>query len=88
MFNISSVSSQEDSVTIYDHRQILDQVVDHPEDLSCGSPSFVLRQSVQPLQDSFQSNAILSENISDRFDCDAIGKVTRSREWTHLTVPA
>jgi len=79
MFNIWSVSRRDHLVTIHDHRQILDQAADHPEDLSYGSPSFILRQPVQPLQDSLHSNALLSENVPDRFDCDTISKVTRER---------
>ena len=63
--------------TVHDHRQILDEAVDNPEDLSCGSPNFVLRQSAQPLQNTLHSNALLSENVPDRFDCDAINDVTR-----------
>lgn len=87
MFNIWSVSRRDHLVTIHDPCQILDQAADHPEDLSYGDPSFIMRQSVHPLQNSLHSNGLPSENIPDRFDCDAISKVTRERERTHLTVP-
>lgn len=63
--------------TVHDQREILDEAVDNPEGLSCGSPSFVLRQSAQPLQNTLHSNALLSKNVPDRFDCDVINNVTR-----------
>jgi len=73
-------------LTVHDRAHILDETVDDLEDLSCGCPSLILRESVQPLQDRF--DVLLSENPLHKFDYVAVSKATRQREKTHLIVPA
>ena len=67
--------SREDLLTVHDLRHILHEAVDDLENLSCGSPSLVLRETVQSLQDRL--DVLLPENFLYRFDCYAISKVTR-----------
>ena len=43
--------------------------------LGCGSTSFVVRESVQPLQDRL--DIFLSENFLHKFDCHALSQATR-----------
>ena len=73
-------------LTIDDHAHILDEAVEDLECLSCGSSSFVLRESVQPLQDRL--NALLLEKVLYRFDCVLLSNITLRRERTHSTVAA
>ena len=71
-------------LTVHDHTHILDETVDDSECLSCGSSSFVLRESVKPLEDRL--NILLPENLRYKFDCVVLSKITRLRERTHLIV--
>ena len=73
-------------LTIHDHAHILDETVNDLKCLTCGSPSLILRESVQPLQDGL--DVILSESFLHKFDCAALSKVRHQRERTHLIVPA
>jgi hypothetical protein len=65
-------------LTVHDHPHTLDKTVDNLERLKCSCPSFVMRQSVQPLQDSL--DILLSEIFLYKFDCVGLGKVIRQRE--------
>jgi hypothetical protein len=73
-------------LTVHDHTHILDEAVDDLERLSRGSSSLVLRESVQPLQDSL--NVLPTEASLYKFDCVALSKVTGQQGRTHLVVPA
>jgi hypothetical protein len=70
-------------LTVYGHPHIPEETVDDLESLSCGSPSLVLGEPVESLQDRL--DVILS--ILEEFDYVALSKATRQREWTHSTVP-
>ena len=48
-------------LTVYDYAHILDEAVDNLECLSCSSPSFFFRESVQPQQDRL--DLLLPEKI-------------------------
>ena len=73
-------------LTVHELLHILDETVDDPESLSRGSPSLVLRESVQPLQDRL--NVLVPEKILHKFDCNVLSKVVRQRKNTHLTAAA
>ena len=68
-------------LTIDDHTHILDEAMEDLECLSRGSSSFVLRESVQPLQDRL--DALLLEKVLYRVDCLLLSKITLWRERTH-----
>jgi hypothetical protein len=72
-------------LTGHDHPHILDETVDDLESLRCGSPSLVLRESVDSLQDHL--DVLLS--FLEEFDCIALSKATRpsQQEQTHSIVP-
>jgi hypothetical protein len=74
-------------LTGHDHPHILDETVDDLESLRCGSPSLVLRESVDSLQDRL--DVLLS--FLEEFDCQciALSKATRpsQQEQTHSIVP-
>ncbi len=72
-------------LTIHDHAHILDETVNYVECLTCGSPSLVLRESVQPLQDGL--DIILSEGFLHKFDCAALSKVKTSARKDPLDRP-
>jgi hypothetical protein len=78
----SRLQAESNLLTVHDHARILDETVDDLESLSCGSPSLVLRESVQPLQDRL--DILLSEKFLYKFDCVMLSKIARQREWTHL----
>ena len=61
-------------LTIHGHPHALDETMDDGKGLGCGSPSFVVRESVQSLQDRL--DVFLSENFLHKFDCDALSQVT------------
>jgi hypothetical protein len=71
-------------LTGHDHPHILDETVDDLESLRCGSPSLVLRESVNSLQDRF--DVLLS--FLEEFDCIVLSKAKRpsQREQTHSIV--
>ena len=73
-------------VTVYDTPYILDEAVNNLKGLSGRTPSFVLSESVQPLQDRF--DVLLSENMLYKLDCAALSKETGQRKRTHWIVPA
>jgi hypothetical protein len=54
------------------------------ENLSCGSPNLILRESVQPLQDRVD---VLCENL-DKVDCDVLNKIIRWQEADSLDRPS
>ena len=68
-------------LTVHGHPHILDETVDDLKCLSCGSPSLVLREPVEPLQNSL--NVLLS--FLEEFDCITLSKATHlsRRERTH-----
>jgi len=70
-------------LTVHFHPHIPKETVNDLESLSCGSPSLVLRESVESLQDRL--DVILS--ILEEFDYIALSKATRQREQTHSTMP-
>jgi len=61
-------------LTTHDHPRTLDEAVDNLKNLSCCSPSLVLRESVEPLKDHF--DVILSESFLYEFDYVVLSKVT------------
>jgi hypothetical protein len=69
-------------LTVHCHPHIPEETVDDLESLSCSSPSLVLRESVESLQDRL--DVILS--ILEEFDYVVLSKATRQREQTHSTV--
>jgi hypothetical protein len=73
-------------LTVHDLCHGLDKVVDDLESLSSSSPSLVLRETVQPLQDCLE--VLLSDSLLYKFDYDALNKAARQQERTHLIVPA
>ena len=88
VFNKRRITSTVRLLTIDDHAHILDEAVEDLECLSCGSSSFVLRESVQPLRESVQPlqdrlYALLLEKVLYRFDCVLLSKITLRRERTH-----
>jgi hypothetical protein len=62
-------------LTIHDHPHALDETMNDGKGLGCGRPSFVMRESVQSLQDCL--DIFLSENFLHKFDCDVLSRVTR-----------
>jgi hypothetical protein len=62
--------------------------VDDLESLIYGSPSLVVGESVQPLQDRIRVDVLLSKKFLYKFDCVVLSNVTRQREWTYLIDPA
>ena len=60
--------------------------MDDFKSLSRGSPSLVLRESVQPLEDRL--DVLLSEKFLHKLYCAEFKKVSRQQERTHLAVPA
>ena len=56
------------------------------QSLSCGSPSFVLSQSVKPLQGRL--DFLLSKNLLHKFDYIVLSEEIYQREQTYLIVPA
>jgi len=62
-------------LTIHGHPHALDETMNDSKRLGCGGPSFVVCESVQPLQDRL--DIFLSENLLHKFDCDALSQVTR-----------
>ena len=63
-------------LTIHGHPRALDETMNDGKGLGCGSPSFVVGESVQSLQNRL--GIFLSENLLYKFDCDALSRVTRS----------
>jgi len=59
-------------LTIHEPPHILDQSVNNSECLSCGSPSLVLRESVEPLQHCL--DVLLLEKPLYKLDCAALSK--------------
>lgn len=86
VFNKRRITSTVRLLTIDDHAHILDKAMEDPECLSCSSSSFVLRESVQPLQDRL--NALLFEKVLYRLDCVLLSKITLRQERTHTIVAA
>ena len=54
-------------LTIHELPHILDESMDNSKSMSCGNPSLVLRQPVEPFQHCF--DVPLLEVFLDRFDC-------------------
>jgi hypothetical protein len=75
MLNTRWVSIEVDLLTIHDLRHILDEAVDDLEGLRCGSPSLVLRETIQSLQDRLY--VLLSEDSPHKCNCGALNDVTR-----------
>jgi len=71
-------------LTVHEHPHTLDEAVDDLEGLSCGSPSLIERESVQPLQDRL--NVLVPKNLLYEFDWVVISKVTHQQEFTHSIV--
>ena len=69
-------------LTVHDHPHILDETVDDLKSLSCGSPSLILRESVESLQNRL--NVLIS--FLEEFDCIALSRATRELERTHHIV--
>ena len=70
-------------LTVQNHAHILDETVDDLESLRCGSPSHILRESVQPLQDCLEF--LLPEEFLYKFYWVAMRSVVlRQRVCTHL----
>ena len=70
IFNEERIRSRTHLLTVRDHAHILDETVDDLEGLRCSSSSFILRESVQPVQDRL--DVLLSENFLHIFDCVAV----------------
>ena len=84
VFNRQRITRRARSLTVQVLPHILDKTMDNPESLGRRSPSLVLRESVQPLQDRF--DVVLPEKFRYNFDCVAVSKVSRQRECTHSVV--
>jgi len=69
-------------LTVHELPHVLDESADDPEGLSCGSPNLVLREAIKPLQGRF--DVLVPDKVLYKIDCDALSKVTRQRERTHL----
>ena len=57
-------------LTVHEHPHTLNEAVDDLEGLSCGRPSLIERESVQPLQDRL--NVLFPKNFLYEFDCAVI----------------
>jgi hypothetical protein len=64
-------------LTVQNHAHILDETVDDLESPRCGSPSHILRESVQPLQDCLEF--LLHEEFLYKFYCVAM------RVWYYVS---
>ena len=62
-------------LTVHDRRHVLDKTVDDIQGVNCSSPSLIVRESIQPLEDSL--DLLLSESFLDEFDCVVMSDVTR-----------
>ena len=78
------ITSRVHLLTFHDHSHTLDETVDNIKNLSCCDTSLVLRESVNPLKDSFN---ILSESFLYKFDYIPLSKVTRQQERDSLDRP-
>jgi len=74
--------------TVHELPHILGESIYDPKGLSCGHPSLVLRESVQPLQDRL--DVLLSEKLLYQFNYVVLIQVTYRPEpkWTHSIVVA
>src|SRR6266852_259691 len=71
-----------DLLTVHYHLHILDKTMDDLEDLCCGLPSLVLRQSVQPLDHRLYF--LLANKLPNKFFFihKSVNKFSH-RRWTH-----
>jgi hypothetical protein len=76
----TTIKSRAHSLTVHELPHILYETIDDPESLSCGSPSLVLRESVQPLQGRL--DVLFPEKFLHKSDCAALSKVSRQGEHT------
>jgi hypothetical protein len=75
ILNRRRITSQVGLLTVHDYTHILDETVDDLERLSCRSSSFILRESVEPLQDCL--DVLVSETSLYKSDCVAMSTATR-----------
>ena len=75
VFDRARIISRLYLLTVHDRPHILDKTVDDLESLRCSSPSLIVCESIQPLEDSL--NLLLSESFLDKFDCVVMSDVTR-----------
>ena len=62
-------------LTVHDRRHVLDKTVDDIQGVNCSSPSLIVRESIQPFEDSL--DLLLSESFLDKYDCILMSDVTR-----------
>jgi len=77
MFDTRRVSRHVHLLTIHDHANILYETVDNLESLSRCCPRLILRESVQPLQDSI--DVLLYETFLDKIDYFVLSKAICQR---------
>ena len=61
-------------LTVHDHTHILDEAVDNLKNMSYGSSSLVLGESIQPLQDRL--DVLVPQKFLYKFDYVALSKIT------------
>ena len=65
ILNTQGVTSPVCLLTVHYHPHILDKAVDDLEGLRCGYPSFILSESIEPLENRL--NVLLSKKLLDKF---------------------
>ena len=69
------VTSLGDLLTVHRHPHSLNKTVDNLKDLCCGYPSFVLRESIQPLENCV--NVLPSRKLLYKFLSVTLNQVER-----------
>jgi len=82
VFNRRRITRLVRVLTVHKLLHILDESANDAESLSCGSPSLLLREPVQPLRDSL--DVLVPEKILHKFDCVAMSKATHPRRTDSL----